>query len=593
MIRTTLYALLFALVLPIAHACAMDAYCVEFSGEFSPETLSLLQTTSQLYELMDSPPATAAGLRHRAEADIPNFIKVLHSQSFYNARVDLDFDFNSCPSIVYVNINAGPPYPLSSFVILSSTPISECEGSPFDSISLCDLGITLDRVTHPNELIEAEDTLLDVLARLGYPLAVIRERKVIADQEKQVIYVTLYVDSGPAALFGETTIEGLCNVKSAFFAKKLAWMEGCPYDPEKVRRTQNALEASGLFTTIAISNDDAVTEDNFLPMRIEVEEGRHRSIGWGLNYNTEWGPGASFEWQHRNLWGLGERLTFKTDVWQRSQEAKLLYVKPDYILSGQDLLWLLEAQHETTLGFHEASISISRMLERQLDDQTKISYGIMYKNLKDTHADRNGDYNLIKFPCYLRWSNANSLLDPTEGRTINLKVIPSFQVLQHKFAYCINTFTASFYYPLSEDQTYVLATKAMLGSIWGSSRRTVPASERFYEGSDNSLRGYRFLTISPLNKEHKPIGGRSMMIYSTELRIRMSETIGWVGFYDVGNVYSEILPKFDHKVLQSVGIGFRYHTPVGPLRIDLAFPLNPRPHLDHRFQVYLSIGQAF
>ena len=100
------------------------------------------------------------------------------------------------------------------------------------------------------------------------------------------------------------------------------------------------------------------------------------------------------------------------------------------------------------------------------------------------------------------------------------------------------------------------------------------------------------MTVSPLEK-NKPIGGRSLMVYSLEARMRVWESLGLVAFYDFGNVYSNPVPQFDHKQLQSAGLGLRYHTPVGPLRLDIAFPFNPRRHLDNSFQLYFSIGQSF
>lgn len=591
MLRNISHFLCLLTLLMVAHVQILLAYEIQFEGDIPCETAPLLRSSSQLLTLKNAPPATTAGLRHRAEADIPNFIKVLHSQAYYNAHIELSYDFEHDPALVIVNIDAGPIYPLAGFSIMAAPDTNETFS--YASIDLKDLGVVLGQAARPEDILEAEENALHVMTKLGYPLATIQKRNVIADQSLQAIFVVLEMDSGPSSSFGPTSVTGLCKVKSEFLDKKIKWTEGCLFDPTKLERTQNALEASGLFTTIAITHAEELNENQLLPIFIAVEEGKQRSIGAGISYNTDWGPGVNAEWQHRNLRGMGERLTYKMDLWNHLQEATLSYVKPDYLRPAQDLVWVGELHHETTLGFHESSFSLSRVLERQMDDRTRVSFGGMYKNLRDTHADHNGQYNLLKTPFQLRWSNANNLLDPTQGRTVNLKIIPSVQILHPQFIYCINTLTTTFYYSLTSDQSYVLAQKLMLGTILGSSRRTIPASERFYEGSDTSLRGYRYLTVSPLNDDNKPIGGRSLLIYTAELRMRTSETLGWVAFYDIGNVYADSLPILDHKLLQSLGIGCRYHTPVGPLRLDLAFPLNPRPHLDHRFQVYLSIGQAF
>jgi len=571
---------------------SIESYRVCFEGNLSPQLKKLLESASDTVKLQDSPPATVAGLKHRAEADVKNFLKVLHSQALYNATVNLDYQLNTCPAIVLVKVNPGPVYPLTGFYIVPSND-SLCRNFNYSSISLTDLKVNLYCPATPKMIVEAEENLLFLMAKQGYPLATIKDRDVTADQNQQGIIVTLHVDSGPQAYFGETAFKGLCSVKEIYVIKKLAWCQGAIYDPCKVQRTYSALEAIGLFSSINITYAQELNDCQQLPMQIEVIEGKQRSIGAGLAYSTDWGPGASFEWEHRNIGGMGEKLSFDLGVWQALQKANLRYIKPDFLKPNQDLVWIAQALHDKTKGYHETSFSISGLLEKQLSSRVRISYGGMYKILNDTDSVPNGSFNLLKAPFYLRYSNVNNILDPTIGTTVHLRVIPSWQFIKKQFVYCINTMNSTFYYPLTCDHQYVLAGQFRFGTILGSNRRTLPASERFYEGSDNSMRGFRFLTVSPLNHKHKPIGGRSLMTYSLELRGRATKNWGWVAFYDFGNVYSSILPNFNRRLLQSVGAGIRYHTPVGPLRLDVAVPLTPRSHVDHKFQVYLSIGQAF
>lgn len=591
LLRVLINLLLFAALASMAKGYADENYEVRFVGDLCPELYELLNSASELVAMQNSPPATVAGLKHRAEADVENFLKVLHSQAYFNAVINLDYDFDRCPTWVIVNIDPGPVYPLSGFSIVPAD--TNCNQFPYEMICLSDLGVMLNSPATPKSILSAEEALLYIMARWGYPLASVVEREVIADQDHQAIAVRLHVDSGPAAFFGETTITGLCSVREEFLRKKIAWRQGWDYNPLLVDRTQSAIEASGLFSAITINHADETTSDQQLPMEIEVIEAKHRSIGWGLTYSTDWGPGATAEWEHRNIGGVGEKLSLEADVWQALQKAKLLYVKPDFLRPAQDFLWIAEALHDKTKGFHESAFSISGIIERQINEHVRISYGGTYKILRDTRSVPNGKYNLIKSPFYVSISNVNNIIDPTYGGTIHVRIIPTLQFLRKKFAYCINTFTFTNYFPLTYDHKYVFATKATLGAIWGSSRRTIPASERFYEGSDNNLRGYRFLTVSPLDKHNKPLGGRSVMTYSLELRVRATENWGWVTFYDFGNVYSNVLPQLNKRILQSIGYGLRYLTPVGPLRLDFAIPLQPRRHLDHRFEVYLSIGQAF
>ncbi len=383
------------------------------------------------------------------------------------------------------------------------------------------------------------------------------------------------------------------RVSRSFFHKKLRWVHGETYNPVKLKAYQESLELSGLFKTVHVSPADQLDANGAVPIEVEVIEAKQRTIGLGLSYMSNLGAGITGEWEDRNIGGEGQQLTFRADVWQRLQQGKLSYLLPEFGHPDRNLVLLTEYQHEKIKAFTESAFSLSGTIERHLNKEMEISYGGMYKLLHSTRSNNNRTFDLIKIPIQLRWSNADNLLNPTKGLTLNFKIIPSLQVLAPTFAYSINTFTGSFYKSLTGDDRAVFAAKLMLGSIFGADKHDIPPPERFYAGSENTLRGYKYLTVSPLKFQRKPIGGRSLFIYSLEMRFRITEHFGWTAFYDAGNVYSTPFPSFEKPLLQSLGLGLRYHTLVGPLRLDIAFPLNPRPHLDGPLQIYFSIGQAF
>jgi translocation and assembly module TamA len=148
------------------------------------------------------------------------------------------------------------------------------------------------------------------------------------------------------------------------------------------------------------------------------------------------------------------------------------------------------------------------------------------------------------------------------------------------------------YLPLL-DERLILAQKLTLGTIISNGIRAIPVPNRFFGGSEENLRGYKYFSVSPLEKDNKPIGGRSALFYSLEMRIRLSQSFGLVPFFDMGNVYLEQFPTFKGKWRKSQGVGLRYYSFVGPLRLDLAFPLNHRKGIDPYWWVFVSLGQAF
>lgn len=435
--NTSIAFLILSFLLPFIAVEGVNEYLVRFTGIEEKKTLELLESASQLNALKKHPPKTPAALRRRAEADIPNLIKALHSKAYYNAKIEFTIDLSVQPTEIVYHIDPGPIYPLGQFNVLPGS----------FNIQPQQLGIVLDQPAYPKDILAAEEALIAVMAQMGYPLAQIEDREVLADQESKQIFVTIRVNSGPLTYFGETTITGNSDVLEAFVRKKIQWCKGKRYDPAKIDCTVNALEAAGLFSSINITHPDEATSENTLPMTIHVSEGKMRSIGIGIGYSTQRGPGFTAEWEHRNYRGMGEKLRFDTNVLQHTQEASLLYIIPDFRCRAQDLLWAAELQHDDTEGFEVTSLSFSGILERQLSERTRVSFGGMYQFLQIAGSDHDGSYNLIKAPLQYKWSNADDPLDPTCGAMIYFKTVPTVQLLDPQFAYLTNTLTASIYRP--------------------------------------------------------------------------------------------------------------------------------------------------
>lgn len=569
------------------------SYDVVFEGIENTEILNLVRSASQLEKLKDSPPTTLLGLKRRAEGDMNNILQALHSQAYYGAVSN--FEAAQDRSQVKISIQLGPVYPLTAFNIRYMQNGEELSDCPLDNpLRLKDIDIHIGEPALPETILSAEDNLLDQLNLQGFAFASIKARDVYADEEAKNVIVWIVVETGPKTYFGPLTITGADRLKDSFFNKKLHWCKGSVYDPMAIEKTQEALELSGLFRSVNIMHSESPVNGNLTPIEIAVVENKQRSIGFGLKYTTSLGPGFSTEWEDRNIFGEGQKLSFRSNIWRKLQNGTLSYLIPDFQRQNQNLIWTLDYEHERTKSFTENSFSLSGLIERKLSDRLQVSYGGMYKRLRSQRSDFNGTFDLFKIPLQLRWSNVDNILEPTKGGIIQLKSIPSFQMFHPRFSYCINTMTGTLYQSLTDDNRHVFAAKLILGSIFGASKNEIPPPERFYAGSDSTLRGYRFMTVSPIGKHHKPLGGRSMFIYSMELRNRIGKDFGLVFFYDVGNVFSDPYPNFKKEgVRQSAGLGIRYYTSIGPLRLDIAFPLNKRRHIDHSVEAYFSIGQSF
>ncbi len=584
--------LFFFLIPACLHAAAIS-YSVDFQGVSDADTLKTLKAVSQLSSLKKHPPASINALRYRAESDVPDLMKALRAQGYYEATLSIRIDETSSDARVIIDIHPGPVYRIEIFDIrLQSDPGSreiECPKVPLSA-----LGIALDKPALSQKIIEAELLLLQNLSGCGYPLAKIDKREVIVDGKGKSVQVYLDVQAGPYAQFGKQSIEGNTRVKNRLIEGKISWKEGECYNSELVAETQKKLFDTGLFSSVLVTHAEELTEDHALRMRIEVAETKHRSINIGASYQTFFGPGITFGWEHRNISGLGRKLSLQGDLTKRSHTGVAIFLIPDFRRAGQDYIWQAQAFHEEIIPYSLRSYSLMNRLERKINEGLTVSLGGRLEKLYITSSAHNGVYPLLELPFYFRWSSANSLLNPTKGAVLQYTITPSTRLQKKPDCYLVQELVQSVYYPLTKNERVVLAQQITLGMILSDSLGVVPLSKRFLGGSEDDLRGYRYLTVSPLNEEHKPLGGRSAIFYTFETRFRLTQTIGLVPFFDLGNVYLPSIPHFKGKWYKSTGLGFRYFSFIGPLRLDLAFALDRRKDPpDPPFRILLSMGQTF
>lgn len=627
--------LLAGIVLGFSSLCAEVPYRVEFTGDIPYEVHETLENLSQLVILQESHPPSMVSLRRRAVADIPYLMQALHSFAYYNAEVDIDIDESVEPVVVEVKVSLGSLFRLISFKIIPECPpassecdddscdsctkgqdfltrdflaeCSDCEDScdvadvcrkpvdtEWDHFDLEELGIELGDPAIPLTILEAEDALLEWMNSQGYPLAQIVRHEIVADQSNHTVAVKVFVTTGELAYLRFPTISGQRRVCWEYIARKVDWRAGDLYCPEQIACTFNSLEASGLFRSINIELGSEADEDGLLPVDIVVNEGKQRSIAAGVVYSSEWGAGVIAEWAHRNVGGMGEQLSLKTEAMEKYQTALISYRTPDFLCcKGLDWLNTFEGEREITDSYRETSWTTTSQLYRQLTPRLHIWAGAAVKYLYSTDSDNDRHFTLLKLPGQLRYSSADNLLDPHYGASMNIKVTPTTGIVPSSLTYCTARYDGAVYVPVKWLSCLTLAGKLTLGTIVGASRFDIPPPERFYAGSPNTLRGYRYLTVSPLDAENKPEGGRSIFVISLEIRQRLSENWGLVGFWDWGNVYSPCWPQLEDKQLRSIGLGLRYYTPVGPLRFDFAYPMDRRPGIDAPYQFYFSIGQTY
>lgn len=577
--------------MPLSLLAGGISYNVDFEGLNDSRALKEIKLASHLTSLKKRPPASINALRYRAESDIPSLIKILHAHGYYEAAVTVQIVEIYSDVNVVVRINPGPRYRLESFDIFLYCESPE-EPNTCCAVTLGDVGIQLNKPALTETVLDGEMKVMQRLSECGYPLAKMESRNVIVDGKTKEVRVELRVKTGQKTEFGPTAIVGTTRVKPRYIRQKLQWKEGEEYDSRLVDKTQNALIDTGLFNSVLITHEETPSANGEIPLKVDVTETKHKSVNIGVSYQTVFGPGVTFGWANHNVGGMGRTLSFQGDITRISQTGVATYLHPDFGRIEQDMIAQGQAAHEDIFAYSMRAYSLMDRFERQINLKTRGSLGLKGSRLYVTDSIQNGNFWLLEMPLYIRWSSANSLLNPTRGATLQYTIMPAFNVADSKEVYLTQQFTAGTYIALDSKERVVLANKVTLGFITSNGLGAVPLCNRFLGGTEEDLRGYRYKSVSPL-RHGKPLGGRSAIYYTFETRFRLTNTIGLVPFFDLGSVYTTEYPTMHGKWFKSVGLGFRFFTFMGPFRVDLAFPLDRRKGIDSAFKVYVSIGQMF
>ncbi|MFO8088535.1 MAG: autotransporter assembly complex family protein [Desulfatiglandaceae bacterium] len=562
------------------------SYEIFFKGLKDRGVESELRTISDMEELRDRPPAGIGLLRSRAERDRKRFLEYFNSKGWYAAEITVSIDRDETPVKVFFHVDTGPPY------LLDVIDIQVGGEAEFELPSPSETGLVSGEKFEAGPFLSAQNRLLVHLKSLGYPFPSVVDRRVTVDHRDQSVSVKMSIDPGPSAVLGEARFEGLKSIEESFVRKMVPWKRGDRYDPALLRALHRDLSSTGLFAGIKITEAAEVDEKGVLPVTVDLTERKHRSIGASLNYLSDEGPGAKLSWEHRNLMHHGERFVLGASGSDFTRDASAVFRKPYFLRNDQWLRISTRFADERPDAYESRSLSGGFQIERELDEGLTLAGGLGYKKSRITQFGVEEEYTLLSLPLRVSLDTSDDLLDPTRGGRLTIETTPMLNVehTDRPFVKMYGRYRR--YLPVFDSPSVVLAGSVAAGMITGSRHGDIPADERFYAGGGGSIRGYSYQSVGPLI-EGIPYGGRSLIECSFEIRTAVTEHIGIVAFLDGGTAYESGNFSSGESFRWGSGLGFRYRTPVGPLRFDIGFPLDGRDGFDDSFQFYLSLGQAF
>lgn len=458
--------------------------------------------------------------------------------------------------------------------------------------TLEDVGLAPASPALADKVLDAVDKVQKAFRNSGYPEAKITSTQYFLQHTNQTLDVEIHILPGPFIRMGEIVLPQGASVDENYLLAKQTWKSGEPWNQDKIESFRDALRQTGLFVSMDIAPAKESAGTDLHPIEVRLTPAPERTIGGSLKYDTSFGPGVQAFWEHRNLTGHGDSLRLEAPVWMDMQEFTAKYRLPFFQRDDQDFIAQLAILNEDVDAYNLQAVRIAAGLDRRLSRHWKATLqgSAESGSLKDPKKPRE-EYLMFGLPFTLAFDSTNSILDATKGGRASLNLAPYTGEYRDDFTVLRSRLDLQRFIPLVDDDTLVLALRGTLGTMTGADAGRVPPSVRFYSGGGGSVRGYEYQSLGPRNYRDDPLGGSALTEVTIEPRWRFSETFGVVAFVDGGMAYEDI-DDLGRDLRWGAGLGLRLYTPIGPVRVDVATPLNPRSD-DDPVQFYMSIGQSF
>ncbi|WP_232725786.1 autotransporter assembly complex protein TamA [Qipengyuania seohaensis] len=458
-----------------------------------------------------------------------------------------------------------------------------------------------------DKILQEQFDLDRALGENGYAFAEIDEPELLIDHDREEGDLTLPVEPGGKYVFGEVVSSDPGFLSGRHIASIARFEPGDTYKRSLSLDLRRAVTATGLVSTVSVTPREVRAptgdEPGVVAMDVEMTRAKLRTIAGAIGYGSEEGFRVQASWEHRNMFPPEGSLRVRGIAGTQEQLAGVTFRKNNF--GGRDRVLTLDA-YATTIdspAFDARTVAMVGTYERKstLLFQKPISWSAGFELLAtqerppevDGVARPRQTFFVFALPGSVLLDTTDDLLDPTQGFRLGGRLSPEASRTNGTESFYLRSqFDASYYRSVSD--SVVLAGRATFGSIPGAPLEAIAPSRRFYAGGGGSVRGYGFREIGPRNEFNEPSGGRSLVELAAEARVRtgfLDGAVSVVPFIDAGSVGTGTTPDFD-EIKVGVGVGVRYHTGFGPLRLDVATPVNPGPD-DAPVAVYVSLGQAF
>ncbi len=574
---STIRATILCLALLAAPAWAAVQVNVQVQGLEPPLKNNVLATLSieHYKDYGDQPETVIRRLNSEAPAEIR---RALEPFGYFSPHIESSLSHEGDTWTAIYRIDPGPPVKFDKINVKVTG--AGANGPVFRGI-LSNLPIHSGERLDQSGYTQTKQLLQQAAAEYGYLDAHFTRHELRVDPKTRKADVEIRFDTGPRYRFGAVKIHQKI-LQPGFVQRYVHIKPGDPYNAQALANLQAALSASGYFSSVVVSPDKSHAHDMQVPIDVNTTPARRNLYRVGLGYGTDTGPRFRFDWENRRVNSKGHRFRFDTRLSQVESQAIARYIVP---LSNPETDRIV---YSATLNQQDYGDTVSHLFGvganriSQLDGwQTSAA---LYANRYTSTIGANDWTARVLMP-QLTFSRilANPPDYPRRGFSINASFSGGARALASDVSFLRADIDARLIIPLGPGR---LLLHGEVGAVSASDFSRLPVALRFYAGGDNSVRGYAYQSIGPRNANGQVVGGRYLKIASVEYDFPIVGNWGLAGFFDAGNASD----TFNNIWNKGIGIGVRYRTPVGAVRVDFAHPIS-HPELSY-YRIHISIGLA-
>ncbi len=597
--REALRVLLF-LAGPISVPSGVLALEVQIStpGE-NPALNETLGAASLLMALQARKDPATQDVVATARADYQRLLTALYEQAYYAPVINITLDGREAAGLSPVAqlgevrraVIRVQPGPLFRFGDLRIAPLAPRTQLP--------QGFVSGQVAEVDVLRDTAEAGVDRWRATGHAKAAVGAQQISALHDRARIDAAITLAPGPLLRFGDLLVTGNEDVRTKRIKEIAGLPKGEIYSPETLDRATERLRRSGAFNVVTLSEADEVGPDDTLDITAQITEAPPRRFSFGAELSSLEGLGLSAMWMHRNLFGGAERLRVDGEIGGLGGDSGGIdyrlgarFERPATFQSDMDFYLDFEFEELDEPAFSATTFALESGIVHYASEHREFSYGLGYRVSETVDAFGTGSYSIFTLPLSARYDYRNDKLNATSGYFAEASVMPFVDLYGTKDG-VRSKLDLRGYYSVGPEERLTFAVRGQMGSLIGPNLAEAPADFLYYSGGGGTVRGQGYQSLGVDLGGGNMTGGRSFLGLSGELRVKTTEKISLVGFYDTGYIGSEGFPDGSSgKWHSGAGVGVRYDTGIGPVRLDVAVPMDG-PGSNSGFEVYIGIGQAF